>query len=134
MRGFIRTWVYLLSLALAVNGVLLRNCASMHQPSPHSAVAAVSHDHHGRHDAAHGEHAGHHGADHNDATGSGEPSAIADQGYGKCCGVCTLAVALLSQPGDSVVIETVTLTFSRLSDRLSGAEIRVDPGIPKRIA
>src|SRR5262245_31164635 len=127
MRGFIRMWVCVLSLALAVNGALLRPCGTMHQPTPDNALAAVSHDHHGHHAAAHDEHASHHGAAHEDASGAGQPAAIDDHSCGKCCGVCTLAVALLSLPDDPVVIGTVALTFACLSDRLSGAEIMVDP-------
>jgi hypothetical protein len=132
MRSVLRSWVLLLALALALNGAVVRQCAAAHQAA---GEASTSHDHghqHASQAAGSGDHKHHH-ADHGDnAVPAG--AAVADEpACANCCGICTLASGLppqIAMPADL----HGAVSFARLTVPFTDADIRVDPGIPKRIA
>ena len=132
MRSVLRSWVFLLALALAFNGAVIRQCAAAHQATGQASISQ-GHDHqHASHAAGSGDHKHHHAGHDDDAVPEG-PAAADEHACFKCCGICTLASALPPELEMPVDIHTAA-SFTRLTDHGSGADIRVDPGIPKRIA
>lgn len=130
MRRLLRSWVFVLALALASNGAVIRQCTAAHQAA---SQAPISHDYdqHVLHAADTGDHRQHR-ADPDDNAAPEGPALVDDHACAKCCGICTLASALppqLEMPADIYA----DASFAPLTDHCAGADIRVDPGIPKRI-
>jgi hypothetical protein len=132
MRSLLRSWVFVLALALAFNGAVIRQCTAAHQPTGQSPMAQGYDHQHTSHAADAGDHRHHH-ADHDDNAAQQGSALVDDHACAKCCGICTLVSPLppqLEMPADIYA----DASFVRLTDHGSGTDIRVDPGIPKHVA
>jgi hypothetical protein len=130
MRILLRSWVFVLTLALASNVAVIRQCTAAHQAAGQGSVS--HHDDHqlASHAAGPGDH--HHVGQ--DDVAAPEGPAVADQhACTKCCSMCTFASALPAQM-DAPAHFHAAASFPMTTDHCSVADIRVDPGIPKRIA
>jgi hypothetical protein len=132
MGGFVRRALALtIALALVASGTAWRQCMAMNLASGPAAGASQSapdeqaHGHHAVHDqdAAHG----HQTADLPTDPTTNEHACL------KCCSACTFASALPPFADGAAIFTVTAVEFSRVESYRRGAEILVDPGIPKTI-
>jgi len=127
--------VLLIALALVASGATSRLCVAMQWTAAAAAVAEHS-PHVTGHAADAAGHAGHdHHAIHHQH-GANEPAPPPDDDHGcmKCCSMCAAAHATLPMIFAAVTSTVASSAFSADADPWFGNIIRVDPGIPKRIA
>ena len=123
-----RVMICLLAIAFVASGAVWRHCVAAVPAAANAAAAHHDHDtasHHG-----HGAHDQH--ASHNQAPAQPDQPIADDHICGKCCGVCTFVGA---PPPDMTAMAAgvAAVLFSLARNCCSGATVRVDPGIPKRI-
>jgi hypothetical protein len=131
-----RLSIGLLAVLFAASGAAARYCdAAHHSPAAIGALHEQSEPSHHAHAAGHGgpAHQSGEAADHHQ--GMGDPGAMAgdDHGCSKCCGVCTLVVAMTADAGNAAFFAVSPAMFGCRSEHCSDTKLRVDPGIPKRI-
>lgn len=127
-QGIRQTFVVLLALGLAAGGVARSALAftpgePCHTASYQHTAERAGHVHHHADDAA-----SHH--DHGRSDRPGNPDA-----FFKCCELCTAssnttAVAQLGQ----IVFIGAPISYVLSGDDYAGQGVRIDPGIPKRMA
>ena len=138
MRGlFLRSVIGLLALSFAASGVAARHCMAAQQSSTHSVaseIAAVEQAHQAQHGTgAHAKPCDEAASLKHQPIDSG-PATADDIACAKCCGTCTLATAVMPHVISHGIFVVSPAIFAGQSDLWSDAPLRVDPGIPKRIA
>jgi len=135
MRRLVRhLLVYVMAVAFATSGLAWRHCAAakIAAPAPIAAQSAGDTAAHHDHAAAHSHH-GDHAVEHQPAAADPVPPATDDHACVKCCSICTVAGALPPHV-DEAIFALSSIEFCGKSDNRVGSTIRIDPGIPKRIA
>lgn len=132
MRGPVRrSLVLLLILSFGASGVAARQCdAARHSTAAGGVAQQTSADHEHHDHASHGSPqapgagamAHQHGS--NDAD---------DHMCAKCCGLCTLVMAITVDARAAVIFSVSSASFSDKPEHRAGAAVKVDPGIPKPI-
>jgi hypothetical protein len=137
MRGlFRRSLVLLLISSFAASGVAARQCDAAHHSTAASGAtqqALVDHEHH--HHAAHGgsQALGAGGAMVHQHGSNGGGALADDHMCAKCCGLCTLVMAVTVDARVAVIFSASSASFSDKPEHRVGATVKVDPGIPKLI-
>jgi hypothetical protein len=135
---FLRSLVGFLALAFAASGVAAHYCKVAHHSTgaaaPSVQVAATHHAHDGNgmagaHDLRYTDSEPDHVYAADDAAAAGMDGAACS----KCCGICTLTSAVTPAVTGQAILEVSAAIFVARSEHRSGAPLRVDPGIPKRI-
>jgi len=131
MRGLMhRVLVCVLALAFVASGAMWRHCMAA-MPAPVDIAAQHDHDHLGHDAPSHHDHGAHHQHAPNPAADTPDQPITNDHTCGKCCSVCS--VVGVAPPDMGAAADESAVLFSLPRDCCTGATIRVDPGIPKRI-
>jgi hypothetical protein len=136
MHGlFRRLLIALLALSFGASGVAARHCMAAHQ-SPAAVQSGAAEQEHRTHHAAQDAPARHcdEAAGHHRKPVDPDPAAADDIDCAKCCGSCTLATAVMPGAAGHSLLTVSPALYPGQSDLWSDAPLRVDPGIPKRIA
>ena len=142
MRGVVRrSLILLLTLSFAASGVAARQCDAAHHSTPAVGVAEQAPGSHQHHDhAAHGGPQAHELQAHEfhvamvHQHGSNHAGALADDHMcAKCCGLCTLVMAMTTDSRAATIFSVSSASFSDKPEYRAGATVKVDPGIPKLI-
>jgi hypothetical protein len=121
------------ALAFAASGFAARYCMAAHTTPGHNVIvqAAEAGAAHLSHADEHDKHDQH---DHDGSHGQHAPAGADDIACAKCCGTCTLTSAVMpSVVAEAVRVASAAVVAGPLAP-CSDATVRVDPGIPKRIA
>jgi hypothetical protein len=124
-----RSFVVFLALGLAAGGFARATLAAVpgepcHLTSRHDMSEHLGHAHH--------DHAGP-AVQHHDHGGSKEPGAT--DAFFKCCGLCIASFGspAVTQLGQIAFIG-LPISYALSGDHEAGRAVRIDPGIPKRMA
>ena len=133
LGSFRQTLIVSMALLFAASGFVARYCMAAHFITGHTIVSqsVVTDAVHHAHASDHGEHAQH---SHDESHHQQAPSDSGDVACAKCCGSCTLTTAVLPAVANEPIFIVSPAMFVGKSDHCSDTTVKVDPGIPKRIA